>query len=96
MKLMAILIHVQGYVNNEGDWVKNKASILMSVVQRQDRIGTQQVYVIPKKVRAKLVLNPGRKCMSFLVYEYLGVACKVRYVWLNLIHFHLLQARKKH
>jgi len=45
MTLMAILIHVQGYVNNEGDWVKDKANISMSVVKRHDRIRTQSVYI---------------------------------------------------
>ena len=46
MKLIAILIQVQGCDHNGGDWVKEKANISMNVVKRHDRIRTQLVYII--------------------------------------------------
>lgn len=48
MKLMAVLIHVKGYVNNEEDWVRDKANILKSVAKRHDRIRNQSVYIVLK------------------------------------------------
>jgi hypothetical protein len=48
MKLMAILIHVQGFVNNKEDWVRDKAKFLMRVANRHDRIRTQSVYIVLK------------------------------------------------